>query len=127
MAKKDAIRHCVVCGEEYEYCPHCSKDRNKEPWHFNFHNENCFKMYYIVSDFVGGEITEEVAQEKLLEADLSYMHRFNGKIAETVNQLLTDKKKPEVAKVEPEVKPEVKRDVKKKFTATKADEKVVTD
>lgn len=121
MAKKDAIRHCVVCGEEYEYCPHCSQDRNKEPWHFNFHNKNCFNMYYIVSDYIGGEITKEMAQEKLLEADLSYMDKFNGKIAETVNQLLAEDKKPE----EKEIKPEAKKNFKKNITA-KADDKAAT-
>lgn len=82
MAKP--MRTCIVCGKQHEYCGYCSKYDSLPTWKFLFDTENCKDVFHAVSDYLQGEITEDVARERLSKCNLSVKDEFNDKIKETL-------------------------------------------
>lgn len=74
MAKNN--RTCSTCGIPYRYCPSCYEDRNKEPWHIMFHNENCERIFTTLNDLYFNHITKQEASKQLKEYDLTHLNSF---------------------------------------------------
>lgn len=81
---------CKVCGTRYAYCDGCLEYAHLEPWHNLFHDENCRKIFHIVTDFQAGLLTKASAQVLLEECDLSQKHAITASILEVVNTILVE-------------------------------------
>ena len=46
MGKKNN-RNCIICGQNYSYCPTCGKDAGKPTWYFIFDGQNCHDIYEV--------------------------------------------------------------------------------
>lgn len=105
-------RTCHVCGNRYYYCSsyNCERSRNKPKWMVMFDEENCFRIWKILSArfenirkandlFKFQQITESqlnsiISEEtknaaiKLRECDLSGLENFIPQIRKEVNEIL---------------------------------------
>lgn len=68
--KKDN-KTCVCCGKKYTYCNRCEEYANEPVWKAIFHNDNCRKVFTLISDYLGKAATKEKTVEGLKECDLS--------------------------------------------------------
>ena len=75
MGKRNS-RTCIICGENYEYCPHCGEDANKPTWYFIFDGQNCHDIYEVCTQYRDGEIDAKVAYEKISKLDISNIKNF---------------------------------------------------
>ena len=86
MAEK-LNRTCIACGKKYSYCNHCSQDRNKEPWHSIYCENNCRKVFMATTDYLAKEITKEQAKEIFDSCDLSNRYVFKERINEVIDEI----------------------------------------
>ena len=75
MGKKNN-RTCIICGENYAYCPHCGEDANKPTWYFIFDGQNCHDIYEVCTQYRDGEIDVKSAYEKISKLDISNIKNF---------------------------------------------------
>ena len=75
MGKKNN-RTCIICGENYAYCPHCGEDANKPTWYFIFDGQNCHDIYEVCTQYRDGEIDVKAAYEKISKLDISNIKNF---------------------------------------------------
>lgn len=68
---RDTKRTCVMCGNQYKYCPNCGSDYNKPTWYGVFCSDNCHDIYKIVTDYRDKKINAITAQSKLKDCDVS--------------------------------------------------------
>jgi hypothetical protein len=92
MAKKNN-RTCIVCGENYTFCPTCADTNNLKMWKNIYHNENCKDIFNTSSDYLSGAITKEEARKKFDSCDLSYLNKLHYKIIEAINDVYGKKVK----------------------------------
>ena len=85
-------RKCILCGKEYNYCPTCTKDRNKPLWHKLYDSENCKNIFNALNDYNFNLISKEEAQAKLRSCDLSI--DLNDHYRGEINAIMTE---PEAA------------------------------
>ena len=69
-------RTCIICGENYAYCPHCGEDANKPTWYFIFDGQNCHDIYEVCTQYRDGEIDINLAYEKISKLDISNIKNF---------------------------------------------------
>lgn len=62
MAKQ---RTCLLCGKQYEYCPHCGKHNPTETWRFLYCSENCNQIDNIISAYKANKISASEAKSRL--------------------------------------------------------------
>lgn len=91
MAKKNN-RKCIVCGEEYFYCPSCA-DRNDPVWRSIYHDANCMEIYDVTSLFHIGELSKEDAKKRLDKCDLSKKESFHHVIKDDIEEIYKVDKK----------------------------------
>lgn len=117
MRKRD-IRTCVLCKQNYSYCPVCNpKDRLKPTWYFCYCSDNCHDIDGIASAYEDGRITDTEAKAKLEKLDLSRKEYFGESYKNSIASIM--KTKPQVIKKENK-QSEVKSD--KKDIVTKGEE-----
>lgn len=58
-------RTCMICGDQYKYCPTCKEYNPNEPWRMLFHDEDCLKISKIWYAYRGREITKEQAKNRM--------------------------------------------------------------
>lgn len=68
---------CTVCGREYDACPTCLKVKSYSAWRNIACSEEHYKIFNIVSYYAHGDITKEVAKEKLSGIDISGHESWN--------------------------------------------------
>ena len=111
MSKRD-IRTCVLCKQNYSYCPVCNpEDRLKPTWYFCYCSDNCHDIDSIASAYEDGRITDTEAEEKLEKLDLSRKEYFGESYKNSIASII--KAKTQVIKKEnkkTEVKP-VKKNI----------------
>lgn len=111
MSKRD-IRTCVLCKQNYSYCPVCNpEDRLKPTWYFCYCSDNCHDIDSIASAYEDGRITDTEAKEKLGKLDLSRKEYFGESYKNSIASIM--KTKAQVIKKEnkkTEVK-SVKKDI----------------
>ena len=62
MAKN---RTCFVCGNKYDYCPTCDRDRLKPSWYALFCSESCHNVNNILSKNTLGKLSIAEAHKEL--------------------------------------------------------------
>lgn len=115
MAK---TRQCIFCGNEYEYCPHCSNSNKYPNWMFNFDTEKCHDLYEVVAGYNMGIKTIEDVKSALDKYEVTDYTIFSKKLQDKLKELVPQKKeeksetekKPEISKKDNNFKP---RDMKK--------------
>ena len=111
MSKRD-IRTCVLCKQNYSYCPVCNpEDRLKPTWYFCYCSDNCHDIDSIASAFEDGRMTDIEAKAKLEKLDLSRKEYFGESYKNSIASIM--KAKAQVIKKEnkkTEVK-SVKKDI----------------
>ena len=85
--KKDN-RTCIVCGKVYTYCPNCSSFERYPKWMNLFHDENCMKLFEIVSNYNVGASTKEKAFEQLQECDITDLENFPETVKAPIKEIL---------------------------------------
>lgn len=109
MNKRD-IRTCVLCKQNYSYCPVCNpEDRLKPTWYFCYCSDNCHDIDSIASAFEDGRMTDIEAKAKLEKLDLSRKEYFGESYKNSIASIM--KAKPQVIKKENK-QSEVKSDKK---------------
>lgn len=81
------LRRCCVCKAEYQFCPKCPEDANKEIWHFTFCSQNCHDIYDVTSKFENNQISGEDANSALDKLDLSKMDSFGLSYKNTIAKI----------------------------------------
>ena len=87
MGKKNN-RTCIICGENYAYCPHCGEDANKPTWYFIFDGQNCHDIYEVCTQYRDGEIDANVAYEKISKLDISNIKNFSESTRIKIEEIL---------------------------------------
>ena len=82
------LRKCSCCLNQYEYCPKCQKDSNKETWHFTFCSKNCKDIYTVTSQFENGQIDAQTAKEQLEKLDLSKKDTFGTSYKNSIEKIM---------------------------------------
>lgn len=80
-------RICVVCKERYKYCPRCQEDRDKELWHFSFHDLNCKNIYNVLSSYEDGRLSAFEAKAQLANLDLSKIENFGESYKKSIAKI----------------------------------------
>lgn len=94
-------RKCILCKQEYKYCPSCSKDDKKETWHALYDSENCKNISQTLTNYNLNKITKEEAREALSKCDLSI--ELNDHYRSEINAIMAKPKRMAKPKVEVEV------------------------
>lgn len=79
-------RKCILCGNEYKYCPSCPKDAKKEMWYAIFDSENCKNISKALTDYNLHKISKDEARNALLACDLSI--RLNDHYRNEINEII---------------------------------------
>ena len=76
-----------MCETEYEYCPYCRQYERQPKWRTLFDKADCQDVYYILSDWLGGRITQKEAREKLLTIDIKNI-KFNETVQKNIDKIM---------------------------------------
>ena len=68
MAKN---RTCFICGNKYDYCPSCERDKMKPSWYALFCGDVCDSINDILSANTAKKITDKDASKRLKEIDFA--------------------------------------------------------
>lgn len=98
-------RVCKTCGKQYYYCSNCNKSLSSPQWMLMWDTENCKNIFEIVSNYVQGVISKDVARKQLEKCDLKNRYSFNDNIRKAVDEILA---KESVREKEVEKTPETK-------------------
>lgn len=79
---------CMVCGEQYEYCPSCRAALTTPRWKSLYDTENCKIIFETTSDFLQKSISKEQAKAKLENCDLNKQYRFPEKVRGAVKEIM---------------------------------------
>ena len=85
-------RTCIICGENYAYCPHCGEDANKPTWYFIFDGQNCHDIYEVCTQYRDGEIDINLAYEKISKLDISNIKNFAESTRMQIEEILKNGK-----------------------------------
>lgn len=91
-------RQCVLCDNEYTYCPSCPKDQRKATWHRLFCCENCRNIFNALNQYNFKLISKEEAQSLLRKCDLSKVDELEEHYRNEIDAIMTE---PEAPAVEP--------------------------
>lgn len=68
-------RKCIVCRQEYDYCPNCSDEQPR--WRFLFDTQNCNNIWEVFNDYRTGQKDATQAEKALRQLDLSKENDFD--------------------------------------------------
>ena len=100
MAKN---RTCLICGEKYDYCPHCDRDRLKPMWYFVFCSKKCYELDDILSQNTAGNLSLAEANKKLKNVVFNKEDILNKDTKAHIEKIMAYKEK-EGLKEKPEIK-----------------------
>lgn len=69
-------RTCIICKNQYHYCPNCGADAGKPTWYFIFDGQNCHDIYEVCTQYRDKEIDAETAYQLISKLDLSKHENF---------------------------------------------------
>ena len=88
MSKRD-IRTCVLCKQNYLYCPVCNpEDQLKPTWYFCYCSDNCHDIDNIASAYEDGRMTDIEARKRLDKLDLSRKEYFGESYKESIASIM---------------------------------------
>lgn len=85
MAKN---RTCFVCGNKYDYCPSCERDKLKPSWYSLFCGDTCKELNDILSANTAKRMTDKEASDSLKSVDISKINIKNELVKNKINELL---------------------------------------
>lgn len=85
---KENLRICATCHSKYDFCNHCSKDKNKPLWYFTFCSQNCHDIYETTSNFENGKINADEAKLQLNNLDLSKLDNFGESYKKSIDKIM---------------------------------------
>ena len=83
-------RNCIICGQEYAYCPDCTAFAHLPRWMFNFHDENCKKIWDALNDYKAGIKNANQAKYALQQLDLSKKDHFTEDVKVLINKICSE-------------------------------------
>lgn len=100
-------RVCMICREQYSYCPSCSEDSGKPLWMTLFCCEDCHTVYEVLNDYGFGKLSARDAFDLLKGVDMGRVVDKTSvgvyqKICAEVQKADTEKKKKAKIKSEPQ-------------------------
>lgn len=87
------VRKCVVCGNNYRYCPNCSQYKNKPSWYSLYCSENCKDINYLFRDYNSKSKSMSELRKTLQTCDLSRKEYFREDIKKMIKNLNGGKRK----------------------------------
>lgn len=90
MAK---TRTCLICGNKYEYCPNCDRDRLKPTWYFLFCSEKCHDLDYILSQNTAGNLSITEAQKELKKIVFNKEEILDEDVKSHIDKIMNYKEK----------------------------------
>lgn len=90
MAKN---RTCFICGNKYDYCPTCDRDRLKPSWYALFCNDNCYKINNILSANTAGKLSVLEAQVELKKINFEDSNIKNELTKSHIDKIMKHKEK----------------------------------
>ena len=92
-------RKCIICGTQYDYCPHCGKD---PAWKTVYDTDVCRQVGNIVSAYNMKIMSKERAMNEINSLNIRDFSKFEEKVSKVLTEIT------EVPKVEePTPTPEV--------------------
>lgn len=85
-------RICKTCGKEYFFCAHCEKSLNSPQWMLLWHDDNCKRVFEIVSDYAQGRLPKMVAKAELNKCNLRVLYTFKENIRNIIEDIMEDEK-----------------------------------
>ena len=79
---------CATCHSEYDFCPKCSKDKDKPLWYFTFCSQNCHDIYEVTSSFENGNINADEAKLRLDGLNLSKLDNFGESYKKSIDKIM---------------------------------------
>ena len=89
---------CIICKNEYHYCPNCRVDNNKPSWYAIFDSQNCYNIYEICTSYRDGIINKETAKEKISKCDISGLDNFVDATKAQIKEIMGHEEKNKVEK-----------------------------
>lgn len=116
---------CLTCGTEYYFCPKCNSHKPSPAplWRVNYCDENCKKIFEIVSNYNCGSLTEEQASKLLSECDLTNLDKMRDSIKSVVKSVQKKSAKPSFS--EPFKPSDKKEESSKGFSKPKKEDKAM--
>ena len=84
MARGD--RTCLICGKKYVFCPNCAESKPSDSWKALYCSQACRTAFDMLSKFVNGHISADVAYEKLSALDIDKLN-LNEQFKENWEQI----------------------------------------
>lgn len=81
-------RTCMICGKQYQYCPHCSSFKSEPRWKSAVHDTNCKKIMDTLQLHFSGNLTDAEALTRLKDSDLTAIETASDSIKNQVQQIL---------------------------------------
>lgn len=102
---------CFCCGKAYNYCPNCSKDKDKDPRIFTmFDSEKCKNIFDTLVSKSLGKISDDECIDKLIELDIDTNEIKKESVKSQIEALLESRPVEEESKTEEiESEPEEKK------------------
>lgn len=95
MAKN---RTCFICGNKYDYCPSCERDKMKPSWYSLFCGDTCKEINNILSANTAKKLSDKEASEKIKNIDASKLSVKNDLIKSRIDELLKYKEEAKASK-----------------------------
>lgn len=83
-------RSCLICKENYSYCPHCGSTTGS--WNSIFCSENCREIYITLNDYEGNRLSKTETRKKLDNLDISKRDRYLDKFKKLLSDFDEEKK-----------------------------------
>lgn len=100
MGKK-SNRKCIICQNEYHYCPNCHEDSSKPTWYFIFDGQNCHDIYEVCTQYRDGEVTAKQAYDKISKLDISNIKDFTEATRIQIEEIISKSKDVKVVSEKP--------------------------
>lgn len=118
-------KKCIVCGNEYDYCPRCAAYASLPTWKNEFDKEDCKNLYYLINKYVFKHIDANEANDEIEKLNVNVS---NNEIKQVIDEIKANvqKENKEVVVEETEVSRNSNEDKfrkkKKGFVANKMNE-----
>lgn len=90
MAKN---RTCFICGNKYDYCPTCDRDRLKPSWYALFCSNTCYEINKILSQNTVGKLSILEAQKELKNINFNKASIINELTKSHIEKIMNYKEK----------------------------------
>lgn len=88
MGKKKN-RTCIICHQDYHFCPTCGEDAGKPTWYSVFDSENCHDIYEICVGYRDKVLSAKDAYERISKLDISGLEDFNATTAGQIKEIIS--------------------------------------